>query len=525
MSSNHSLFSSREVIRDFIIVLVLGVAALLALVRFEFFEAVVRFSATHESWEVDEVFTALVIIGWCGFIFGFRRIVDMRKEIAARKQAQEEAYHLATHDNLTHLPNRRALQEHFSRAVGASNEPFFLSIFDLDGFKAINDIYGHGIGDTLLQDIGLRIGSALPQGDFLCRLGGDEFAILLHSAKSETAAKATLEGLARLVSSPCVLGSTVLTTAATYGVSRYPNDGTDMSTLLRRADVALYQGKRNGKNAIRFFDVTQDHVLEEQSRISQTLREALELSYIRPEYQPIVALGSMTIAGFEALARLDHPVHGSIPPDKFIPAAEDSGQMTELTDYLLLLACQDAQSWPEHLFLSFNLSAVDLRDPNLPARLENILIQTGLSPSRLEIEVTETAIIKDIKQAKLSLDTLRALGIKVSVDDFGTGYSSMAQISRFTFDKLKIDREFINSMIINEKDDKIVRCILGLGHGLNMPSIAEGIEHSYQATWLKSAGCEFGQGFLFSRAVPAADVLLLLEQHAKRLSLGYYEST
>jgi len=499
--------------RDVVGIIALGVLLLVMMIECDFFEHLVVFSSRHEHWQVDECITAFIIIGWCGFFFGFRRIADMRKEIEARKQAQEEAYHLANHDNLTHLPNRRALNEHFAQAIRGTREPFFLAIFDLDGFKAINDIYGHITGDRLLEEISQRVATALPKGDFICRLGGDEFAVLLHSAKSETAAHAILKGLAGLVATPMVHGSTALMTAATFGVSHYPNDGQDISTLLRRADVALYQGKRSGKNIIRFFDMAQDHMLEQQSMIAQALRESIEHGYVRPEYQPIVALDGMTIAGFEALARLDHPIHGSIVPDKFIPAAEESGLMTELTDYLLRKACIDAKYWPTGIYLSFNLSAIDLRDPLLPDRIERILLETGFAASQLEIEITETAIVKDIRQAKLNLDLLRELGVRVAVDDFGTGYSSMAQISRFTFDKLKIDREFIDSMAINDKDDKIVRCMLGLGHGLNMPSIAEGIEHDYQVQWLREAGCEFGQGFLFSRAVPNSEVPELLERH------------
>ncbi|MFC6477208.1 diguanylate cyclase domain-containing protein [Pseudomonas asuensis] len=234
--------------RDLAGIIAVGIVLLVVMIECDFFEHLVAFSFTHEEWQIDECITAFIIIGWCGFFFGFRRIADMRKEIKARKQAQEEAYHLANHDNLTHLPNRRALNEHFAQTVRGMPEPFFLSVFDLDGFKAINDIYGHITGDKLLEEISQRVATALPKGDFICRLGGDEFAVLLHSAKSETAAHAILNGLAGLIASPVIHGSTALTAAATFGVSHYPNDGQDISTLLRRADVALYQGKRNGKH-------------------------------------------------------------------------------------------------------------------------------------------------------------------------------------------------------------------------------------------------------------------------------------
>lgn len=266
----------------------------------------------------------------------------------------------------------------------------------------------------------------------------------------------------------------------------------------------------NGKNVVRFFDGATDHHLEEQSRASQLLREALDNGYLSTVYQPIVSLAEQDIVGFEALARLHHPVHGEIPPVRFISAAEQSGLIRELTSALLTRACTDALLWPDTVYLAFNLSAMEVQDPALPERIAEIVQRVGFPPQRLELEVTETAIVKDIPLARKHFERLRELGIRISIDDFGTGYSSLAQISRFSFDKLKIDREFINAMCGNEKDGKIVRSIIHLSQGLDMPAIAEGIETLDQLEWLKRAGCHYGQGFYFSPAVAAEAVQTML---------------
>jgi len=495
---------------DLAVIAALGIAALAWFVEIELYEQLHHFHAAHEKWEADEFFMALLVIGWCGFAFGGRRVVELKKEIRSRTQAELAAHQLATHDSLTALPNRRGLELGFANGLRHMGEPFFVVLFDLDGFKAVNDVHGHAIGDQLLQTIAQRLGIALPEDDFACRLGGDEFALVLRSTKTPLATHQLIGQLADIISQPVILDSVRLVVNATYGVAQFPQDGHALSDLMRRADLALYQGKHSGKNVIRFFDSSTDHHLEEQSRAAQLVREALDNGYLSTAYQPIVSLAEQQLVGFEALARLHHPVHGEISPARFIPAAEQSGLIRELTSTLLEIACTDALAWPAHLHLSFNLSAHDLQDPELPERVVGILERVGFPPQRLEVEVTETAIVKDIPLARKHFDTLRGLGVLIAIDDFGTGYSSLAQISRFSFDKLKIDREFINSICANEKDGKIVRSMIHLSHGLDMPAVAEGIESIDQLEWLNRAGCHYGQGYYFSRAVSAEAVQRML---------------
>jgi diguanylate cyclase (GGDEF)-like protein len=497
---------------DLAVIAAIGIASLGLFVQIELYEMLHQFHESHEDWEADELFMALLVLGWCGFVFGGRRVIEMKKEIRSRKQAERAAHQLATHDSLTALPNRRGLELKFACGLRRPDEPFFVALFDLDGFKAVNDVHGHGVGDQLLQTIAERIGIALPEADFACRLGGDEFALVLRSTKTPAAAHQLISQLAEIISQPVILDSVRLVVNATYGVSQFPLDGNELNDLMRRADLALYQGKHNGKNVIRFFDSATDRHLEEQSRAAQLVREALDNGYLSTLYQPIVSLAEQQVVGFEALARLHHPVHGEILPICFIPAAEQSGLIRELTSSLLEMACTDALCWPEHLHLSFNLSALDLQDAGLPERVSGILKRVGFPPQRLELEVTETAIVKDIPLARKHFETLRAMGIRIAIDDFGTGYSSLAQISRFSFDKLKIDREFVNSMCDNEKDGKIVRAMIHLGHGLDMPAVAEGIETIDQLEWLNLAGCHYGQGFYFSRAVSAEAVLTMMSE-------------
>lgn len=500
---------------DLGVIAVIGIAALSLFIKIELYEFLHEFQALNEQWEADELFMALLVLGWCGFAFGGRRVVELKREIRSRKQAERVAHQLASHDSLTALPNRRGLELRFAAGPRRLDEPFFVALFDIDGFKAVNDVHGHAIGDQLLQTIAQRIGIALPEDDFACRLGGDEFALVLRSTKTPLAAQQLIDQLAALISQPVVFDSVRLVINATYGVAQFPHDGHELSDLMRRADLALYQGKHNGKNVIRFFDSTTDHHLEEQSRAAQLVREALDNGYLSTVYQPIVSLADQQIMGFEALARLHHPVHGEVSPMRFIAAAEQSGLIRELTSTLLASACVDALAWPDTVHLAFNLSAMDLQDPRLPERIDEILQRVGFPPRRLELEVTETAIVKDIPLAKKHFERLRALGIRIAIDDFGTGYSSLAQISRFTFDKLKIDREFINAMCVNEKDGKIVRSIIHLSQGLAMPAIAEGIETLDQLQWLSRAGCHYGQGFYFSRAVSADAAQAMLGEPGK----------
>lgn len=491
---------------DSIVIACLGLSVLWLGIHLDLFEELTQFSAQHESWQADELFLGFVVMGWCGFAFGIRRVYELHKEVRSRQLAERAAIDMALHDSLTRLSNRRGLELEFHSRRLRPDDPFFLVVFDLDGFKSVNDVYGHAFGDRLLKELAERLRKSLPQGDFACRLGGDEFALIIRSAKTAEAARLLLDQLASLISSPAVFGSVRLSAAGTYGVAQYPRDGADLSSLLRRADLALYQGKHDGKNTIRFFDPLRDSHLEQQSQVAQLLREALDNGYLSLAYQPIVSLPGEKIIGFEALARLDHPVHGQIPPTSFIRAAERSGLMRDLTTLLLERACREAASWPDHLWLAFNLSALDLRDEGLVERVHTALQRSGFPANRLELEVTETAVVNDVAMASKQIHALQKMGIRIAMDDFGTGYSSLAQLSHFNFDKLKIDRTFIDTVLQSEKNARIVRAVIHLSEGLGLPALAEGVETRGQAQWLGEAGCPMAQGYLFSE--PLSEVHL-----------------
>jgi diguanylate cyclase (GGDEF)-like protein len=506
-------FGQHKAISDCVVIVLFGICTLGICISFDFYEKFYEFSAQHESWQVDDTFIGFVVIGWCGFIFGIRRILDLRREVRSRRRAEKAAVEMASQDALTKLPNRRGLTANYSLHKEKYSH-FFLVIFDIDGFKSVNDVYGHSFGDRLLREIADSIRKVLPERDFACRLGGDEFALILRSVKTRDDAQRLLDQLVVLISRPMVFDSVRLATACTFGVATYPNDGEDLSSLLRRADLALYQGKHDGKNTIRFFNSSRDSHLEEQSQTAQWLREALDGSYLSLAYQPIVTVEEERIVGFEALARLYHPLHGEIPPSKFIPAAERSGLMREVTNLLLERACKEAQSWPESFYLAFNLSALDLRDENLVLRVQSVLQRTGLAPQRLELEVTETAIIGNVALARMHIENLRAMGICVSMDDFGTGYSSLAQLSQLNFSKLKIDRSFISTVLENDKNGRIVKAIIHLSEGLSLPAVAEGVETREQAQWLTDSGCSLAQGFLFNEPLTEVKLRALVSFHS-----------
>ncbi|MBA1242788.1 putative bifunctional diguanylate cyclase/phosphodiesterase [Pseudomonas japonica] len=495
---------------DSLFIALLGTGVLTLCIELDFYEVLTQFNARHERWQADEVFLAFVVVGWCGLIFGIRRIAELRREIRSRRLAEQAALEMATHDPLTRLPNRRGLDLNFHSRRLNPNEPFFLVVFDLDGFKSVNDVYGHSAGDRLLQELACRIRTVLPEGDFACRLGGDEFALIIRSAKTPESASCLLAQLTPLLSSPVTFDSVRLVAASTYGVAEYPKDGESLSSLLRRADLALYQGKHDGKGTICFFDARRDCRLEEQSQATQLLREALDNGYLSLAYQPIVTVKGERVVGFEALARLTHPLHGDIPPSIFIPAAERSGLMRDVTNLLLERACREAHGWPVHLSLAFNLSALDLRDEWLVQRVQTALQRSGLAPNRLELEVTETAVVGNIALARKHLEALRGMGIRIAMDDFGTGYSSLAQLGNLNFDKLKIDRSFINTVLENDKNGRIVRAIIHLSEGLALPAVAEGVESQGQAQWLIEAGCPLAQGYLFSKPLTEAKLRELL---------------
>ena len=431
----------------------------------------------------------------------------------ATREAQEQAHSLARHDALTGLPNRRVFSTELQAILTSARRdtgPYWVLLVGLDQFKRINDLQGQPFGDAVLCTIARRLEQIVRNNGTVARLGGDEFAII---AKSDVNQQTTLDGardLARKVLSavrkPILVGERSIELGASIGIAPCNADSTDAESLLHAADVAMYRAKRDCRGAFRFFEQSMDDDLRAQGSLEADLKRAVTEGEIKPFYQPIVEIRNNRICGFEALARWEHPERGFVPPDLFIPVVEQLGLMTDLTSSVLRQACRDARYWPEDIRLSVNISPSELKDPLLPNRLLAILAEQGFPAARLDVEIIETALVSDIETAKSILTTLQGAEIKVCLDDFGTGYSSLYHLRELKFDKVKIDRSFVQSMVNNPESEKIVDAILGLTKNLNLPTVAEGIEDLPVLLRLAAKGCEFGQGYYFGKAVTADSV-------------------
>jgi diguanylate cyclase (GGDEF)-like protein len=433
----------------------------------------------------------------------------------ATRIAQEHAQALARHDALTGLPNRRLFSAELESAWHRSRNgeaSYVILMIDLDRFKPVNDLLGHAVGDLVLCEVARRIKNLVRTNDTVARLGGDEFAII-----TEVDSRGYSEGAIRLANSvlsaiqePMLVGDNRIEIGASIGVASCTTDGDEPDHLLRAADIAMYRAKRDGRGKFCFYEQSMDEELRARAALETELRNAIVDGAIQPFYQPLVDMRDNHIYGFEMLARWEHPSRGFIPPDIFIPLAEQLGLIPELTWGLLRKACRDSRLWPENILLSVNVSPIQLLDPALPAQILAILNQEGFSPSRLEVEITETALVGDIETAKAILTALQSVGIRISLDDFGTGYSSLYHLRELRFDKIKIDRSFVQSMESNGESEKIVSAILSLAKSLGMPTVAEGIENTEVLDHLAQMGCEFGQGYHFGKAMTAQQTSAIL---------------
>jgi diguanylate cyclase (GGDEF)-like protein len=450
---------------------------------------------------------ALIIVSI--LYLGWRRVRDQEREISRRIAAERRAHKLAHTDPLTGLANRRHFETTLRNAAElplGPNEVHAVLMLDLNGFKQVNDLFGHAEGDDLIAAAAAQLRSATRQQDLVARLGGDEFAIIAyHLAGVEGATNIALRIL-KAFEKPIGLKAHQHKVGLGIGIALFPRDADNAEELLRKADIALYRAKNESESAVRFFEEEMDRHVRERDSLERELRAAIGTSALRPWYQPIVDLKTGEVIAFEALARWSHSRLGDIEPERFIPIAESSGLIRPLGDWLLRCAVNDAMSWPHHVTLSFNISPAQLKDPTLGLRILKILGEAGLPPQRLEVEITESALVRDMEMAKSVLSSLRDAGISIAIDDFGTGYSNLYHLRHFKLDKLKIDRSFIHAMNSEVESAAIVRALTGLGKGLGLTIIAEGIEDGTERDTLVGQGCQQGQGFLFSQAVPAAEI-------------------
>jgi diguanylate cyclase (GGDEF)-like protein/PAS domain S-box-containing protein len=433
-------------------------------------------------------------------------LLSVLEDVTEQRRAEERIAHMAHHDALTDLPNRAAFAEHlastFEKAVWAQ-QGFAVLCIDLDRFKEVNDIFGHSVGDALLREVSRRLQEAA-DGAFLARLGGDEFVLVADEGPHPAAAEALAERLLAVSVDDVEVDGHRLRTELSIGVAIYPTDGNDAATLLAHADAALYRAKADGRNTVRFFEPDMDRRLREQRALQHDLRSALDHGELSLYYQPqLRILGE--IVGFEALVRWHHPQRGMVPPGTFIPLAEESGLIMAIGEWVLREACREAASWPRHLQVAVNLSPVQFRHGDLAGLVHRILLETGLNPTRLQLEITEGVLIDDSSRAVSVLRRLKAMGVRIAMDDFGTGYSSLSYLQSFPFDLIKIDRAFISNVDGNAQSAAIVRAVIGLARGLNVPVTAEGVETEGELDFLTQEACNEAQGYLIGRPGPIAD--------------------
>jgi diguanylate cyclase len=436
---------------------------------------------------------------------GKPRLVLAVRDISERKEAAARIAHLAYHDSLTGLPNRAVFTDHLARGVvkaGEQAEPLAVLCIDLDGFKTVNDLYGHPAGDDLLIEVAQRLRSVTRGNELVARLGGDEFAVVQEGGRQPGHADLLSERIIGALRTPFEIGGQTVRISASIGVAVFPADAASATDLIKNADMALYRAKDEGRGLTRFYEAAMDEALRQRRQLETDLRAALANGEVKVHYQPLAALGSGAIVGFEALLRWDHPLHGAVSPEMFIRLAEESGFIIRLGEWVLHEACTEATRWTPPLKLSVNLSPLQFLQADLVGAVEQVLADTGLDPSRLELEITEGLLIKDAPGALAILERLKALGVQISMDDFGTGYSSLAYFRMFPFDKVKIDRSFVADMMTNPQARAIIRSVIGLGHGLGVPVVAEGVETSEQLDALRDEGCDQVQGYLIARPNP-----------------------
>ena len=433
-------------------------------------------------------------------------LISVIRDLTERRRHEQQIAHMAHHDPLTDLPNRVAFNECIATTLDlakTSGERFALLSIDIDRFKSVNDVFGHVIGDTLLREIARRMEQAC-QGAFVARVGGDEFQVITPTGPHPATAEALAEKLCAALDVDIDIDGIPLRVRLTVGIAVFPQDGADAVTLIANADAALFRAKSEARGSVRFFELSMDKQLRDKRALQQDLRTAIARDEIELHYQPQAHIDG-EITGFEALVRWHHPRQGLVSPNTFIPLAEESGIIVELGEWILRAACREAASWPRPLDIAINLSPVQFRYGDLPKLVHEILLETGLAPPRLELEITEGVLIGDFNRAVSILRRLKALGVRIAMDDFGTGYSSLSYLQSFPFDKIKIDQSFIANLGHSQQAATIVRAVIALGRGLNMPVVAEGVETEEQRKFLAAENCNEIQGYLIGRPKPIAD--------------------
>jgi diguanylate cyclase (GGDEF)-like protein/PAS domain S-box-containing protein len=438
--------------------------------------------------------------------------VSTHEDITERRRAEAKIAYMARHDTLTDLPNRVQFHEQLAEALTRAKRGEFLAVLclDIDHFKGVNDTLGHPIGDILLKTAADRLRECIRDTDTVARLGGDEFAVVQVGASQPAEATALATRLIEAISAPYELDGHQVVVGMSIGIAVAPDDGENPDQLLKNADMALYRAKADGRGVYRFFEPEMDARMQVRRALELDLRKAITNGEFELYYQPLVNIRTEYVRGFEALVRWQHPQRGLILPLAFIPLAEETGLIVPLGEWVLRQACREAATWPGNVNVAVNLSPIQFKNKNLVQTVVSALAAAGLSPGRLELEITESVLLQESDATLAMLHQLRGLGVKITMDDFGTGYSSLSYLRKFPFDKIKIDQSFIHDMSDRDESLAIVRAVTAMGTGLGIVTTAEGVETSEQLERLRMEGCTEVQGYFFSQPRPAAEVRGLL---------------
>jgi len=469
-------------------------------------EVYVDQSARQRRIEVAFVAVAAAVAAVLGLMVAASAVLWWRR-LRAQQEAQRRAEYLAQYDVLSGTLNRASFHEALHQAVwraeGGKTKLAVLCI-DVDHFKEVNDSHGHAVGDDVLRQVGARLRSLIRQGDQVARLGGDEFAVLQSGVGGPDAVTRLARRIVESLAEPFDCGGQSVRCGASVGAAILGDDADDIETLLHKADLALYRAKSMGRGCFSFYDAALDRQLQLRRELTKDLRAAVDSEQLQLHFQPLYEDAGARLVGYEALLRWTHPVRGAIPPATFIPLAEEVGLIDRIGRWVLQRACREAAGWPGKLFVAVNLSPAQFRRDDPTDAVREALAASGLAPTRLEVEITESLLMNNTEAVVATLHRLSAMGVRIAMDDFGTGYSSLAYLWRYPFDKVKIDRSFVHGLESDPKVNLIVKSIIGLAHSMDIRVNAEGVETPAQLEWLRDHGCDELQGFLLGRPAPPA---------------------
>jgi diguanylate cyclase (GGDEF)-like protein len=464
----------------------------------------------------DRTLTVALMLNIALILFGWRRYNDLNREVQERKAAEERAQTLALRDPLTGFHNRRSLSENGAEMLAKAirrEKALAMLMLDLDHFKNVNDVHGHAIGDALLKSVASEIAKLMPPNSLCARLGGDEFACgFVFDIGNRDVIDRVAENIVARLSQPFDADGIFVHISVSLGIAHSAPDCETIDSLMRRADIAMYAAKHQGRNRHAWFDASMERELQERNETESGMRNGIPRGEFVPYFEQQIDLTTGRLGGFEVLARWDHPTGGLIPPDTFIPIAEETGMIADLSMSVMRQALLEAKGWDQSLIISVNISPVQLKDPWLAQKIVKLLVETGFPANRLEVEITETSLFENLALAQSIVGSLKNQGIRLALDDFGTGYSSLAHLRALPFDRIKIDKSFVTSIIDNPESAAIVNAITRLGDSLGLPVTAEGIEDESIEERLRQLGCHKGQGWHFGKPTSIAQTRQLLAQ-------------